>query len=84
MKFLNFQTPTNFTVNILRIYDGVIPLNDANGIAKSEDPYQTAPKEEQSDLGLHCLPRHNCLKTLGSLCNSIIVCSHLSRKITIT
>ena len=31
--------------------------NDANGIANSEDP------EEQSDLGLHCLPRPICPKT---------------------
>ena len=26
-----------------RFYHGVIPLNDANGIANSEDPDQTAP-----------------------------------------
>ena len=36
--------------------------NDANGIANSEDPDQTAPRE-QSDLGLHCLPRPICPKT---------------------
>ena len=29
----------------------MIPPNDANGIANSEDPDQTAP------LGLHCLPK---------------------------
>ena len=34
----------------------------ANGIANSEDPDQTAP-EEQSDLGLHCLPSPICRKT---------------------
>ena len=34
----------------------VIPQKDANGIANSEDP-------EQSDLGLHCLPRPICPKT---------------------
>ena len=42
---------------------------DAEGIAKSVDPDQTAPLG-QSDLGLHCLPRPVCLKTLkhdGSL-----------------
>ena len=33
---------------------------DAEGIANSEDPDQ---KEEQSDLGLHCLPRPICPKT---------------------
>ena len=34
---------------------------DANGKANSEDPDQTA--KEQSDLGLHCLPRPLCPKT---------------------
>ena len=36
--------------------------------ANSEDPAQTAPLgvEEQSDLGLHCLPRPMS-KNLGSL-----------------
>ena len=40
---------------------------DADIIAKSEDPDQTAPLgaiEEQSDLGLHYLPRPICPKTL--------------------
>ena len=36
--------------------------NDADGMANSVDPDQTAPLEE-SDLGLHCLPRHICPKT---------------------
>ena len=35
---------------------------DANGIANSEDPDQTA-LYEQFDLGLHCLPGPICLKT---------------------
>ena len=39
----------------------VFPPIYANGIANSEDPDQTA--EEQSDLGLHCLPRSICLET---------------------
>ena len=34
--------------------------NDADGMANSVDPDQT---EEQSDLGLHCLPGHICPKT---------------------
>ena len=38
-----------------------MPPKDADGIAISADPDQTA--EEQSDLGLHCLPRHVCPKT---------------------
>ena len=33
--------------------------NDADRMANSIDPDQTAP-----DLGLHCLPRHICPKTL--------------------
>ena len=36
----------------------------ADGIANSVDPNQTAPR---SDLGLHCVPRLICPKTLGSL-----------------
>ena len=48
VKFLNFRTRTKFTVNTLkfnlkRFYHCVIPLNDANGIANSLDPDQTAP-----------------------------------------
>ena len=41
----------------------VFHQKDANGKANSEGPDQTAPRlskdilEEQSDLGLHCLPR---------------------------
>ena len=47
-KFLNFQTSTNFTVSTLKIqtkqfYLGILPINDANGIANSEDLDQTAP-----------------------------------------
>ena len=40
---------------------------DADGMANSVDPDQTAPLgaalEEQSDLSLHCLPRPVCPKT---------------------
>ena len=32
------------------------------GMTNSVDPDQTAPREEQSDLGLHCLPRRVCPK----------------------
>ena len=35
---------------------------DAEGIANTVDPDQTAP-QEQSDLGLHCLPGRACPKT---------------------
>ena len=49
VKFLNFGTPTNFTVNTLKFKLGgstmvlYSMLNDANEIANSEDPDQTAP-----------------------------------------
>ena len=36
--------------------------NDADEMANSVDPDQTAPLE-QSDQGLHCLPRPVCPKT---------------------
>ena len=38
----------------------VFHQKDANGIANSENPDQTAPR---ADLGLHCLPRPVFLKT---------------------
>ena len=37
---------------------------DADGIGNNVDPDQTAPAVLQSDLDLHCLPRHICSKTL--------------------
>ena len=52
IKFLNFRTPENFAVIYLKLKQRV---------ANSEDPDQTL--EEQSDLGLHCLPRSICPKT---------------------
>ena len=39
---------------------GVMSPKDADRMANSVDPDQI---EEQSDLGLHCLPRPICLKT---------------------
>ena len=55
VKFLNFRTPESFAVNYLKFRQRpnhrVFCQKDANGIANSEDPEQ-----EQSDLGLHCLP----------------------------
>ena len=41
------------------LYHNVISPKDANGMAISIDPDQS----EQSDLGLHCLPRPNGPKT---------------------
>ena len=35
---------------------------DADGMANSVDPDQTAP-QEQFDVGIHCLPRSVSLKT---------------------
>ena len=43
------------------LYHRVMSPNDADGMANSVDPDKTA--QEQSDLGLHCLPRHMCPKT---------------------
>ena len=46
----------------------VFRQKNANEIANSEDADQTAPLE-QSDLGLHCLPRPICPKTLDHYCS---------------
>ena len=73
VKFLNFRTPDNFAVIYLKFKKRgqtfwYFIKKDANGIANSEDPDQTAPigavLEEQSDMGLHCLPGPICRKTL--------------------
>ena len=47
------------------LYRRVMSPNDADGMANSVDPDQTAQEQsdQQSDLGLHCLPRHICPKT---------------------
>ena len=47
-------------IGTVSFYYQVIGLNDADGMANSADPDQIAPREEQSDLGLHCLPRPVC------------------------
>ena len=52
------------------LYHRVMGPNDADGMANSVDPDQTA-LEEQSDLGLHCLPRPICPKTLDHYGNYI-------------
>ena len=46
------------------LYHRVMSPNDADGMANSVDPDQTA---EQSDLGLQCLPRAYLSENLGSL-----------------
>ena len=48
VKFLNFRTPDNFAVKLPKIQTtrpnhGIFCPKDANGIANSEDPDQTAP-----------------------------------------
>ena len=45
-----------------RFYHPVMHPKDADSIANSEGPGQTAP-QEQSDLGLQYLPRPICPKT---------------------
>ena len=61
INFLNIRTPKKLVVITLKfelwLYHRVMSPNDADGMANSVDP------EEQSDLGLHCLPRHICPKT---------------------
>ena len=61
VKFPNSRMPENFAVIYLKFKKKrtklwVFRQKDANGIANSEDPDQTAP------LGLHCLPRPICPK----------------------
>ena len=61
VKFLNFRTSEN-CCNLPKMQEKrpnlrVFRQKDANEIANSEDP-------DQSDLGLHCLPRLICPKTL--------------------
>ena len=45
------------------LYYRVMHPKIADGMANKVDPDQTAPLE-QSDLGLHCLPRPVCPKIL--------------------
>ena len=46
LKYINIRTPNNFaeTLYNLEILPWVITLKDADGIANSEDPDQTASK----------------------------------------
>ena len=81
LKFLNFWTPKN--CNLPKIQEkrpnlGVFQ-KDANGIANTEYPDQTAPLRSRSDLGLHCLPRPICPKTLdhyGTQFDHSLHCPH--------
>ena len=64
VKFLNFSDTRKLCCNLHNIKKKthtfkVFRKKDVNGIANSEDPDQT----EQSDLGLHCLPRPICPRT---------------------
>ena len=43
----------------VKFYNAIMCQKDADGMANSVVPDQTAP-QEQSDLGLHCLPRPIC------------------------
>ena len=57
IKFLNIQTPEKIAAIILKFercgsYHRIMSPKDADEMANSVDPDQTAP-----DLGLHCLPR---------------------------
>ena len=76
VKFLNFRTLQKIQAKRPKLR--VFYQNEANGIANSEDPDQTAP---QSDLGLHCLPRPICPETLGLLWNLISLQAKLSGRL---
>ena len=67
-KFPKYSDTQNICCNHSKIwtmwlYHRVMSPNDADGMANSIDPDQTAPRKEQSDLGLHYLPRHIRPKT---------------------
>ena len=60
-KVPKFSDTRNFCCNLPKVQTKkqnlrVFHQKDANGIANSEDP-------DQTDLGLHCLPRPICPKT---------------------
>ena len=55
VKFLNFWTPESFTVNYLKFKQKVFHQKDANGIANSEDPDQTAPRSGTALFAQTCL-----------------------------
>ena len=64
IKLLKIRTPEKLLyypkIRTMWLYFRIMRPNDADGIANSVDPDQ-----EQSDLGLHCLPRPS--ENLGSL-----------------
>ena len=67
-KFPKYLDTLNMCCNHSKIwtmwlYHRVSSPNNADGMANCVDPDQTAPLEEQSDQGLHCLPRHICPTT---------------------
>ena len=57
-------------------------LYDVPRMARSVGIYQTVP-QEQSDLGLHCLPRSICPSTLNFYCmlvwRSILICLSIGK-----
>ena len=62
VKHLNIRTPEKIAVITLRFEQHrIMHPKDGDGMVNSVDPDQTVP--EQSDLGLHCLPRPVCPKT---------------------
>ena len=69
VNFLNIRTPQNYCnypkIWTIWLYHRVMSAKDADRIANTVDPDQTAHRSscEQSDLGQHCLPRPVCPKT---------------------
>ena len=67
-KYLDTQKIccNHYKIWTMWLYHRVMSPKDADRMANSVDPDQTAPlggAEEQSDQGLHCLPRQICPKT---------------------
>ena len=61
IKTLKIGTPRLTTIVVLNIkqFDFTMPPKDKDKLANSEEPDQTALKE-QSDQDIHCLLRHIC------------------------
>ena len=64
-EVLNFRTLKCWQFKQRSSHKELCPKR-ADGMANSVDPDQTAPREDQSDLVLHCLPKPVCPKTLDS------------------
>ena len=67
VNFLNIRTPQKIVIITLKFEQYGSTIEQCVQMANSVDPDQ-----EQSDLGLHCLPRPICPKTLDYNGNSSV------------